>query len=138
METIGKLADTSMVMPYYTSADEYPNTAQFNTESRVDLAKILQPHPDNSFMIRIKGDSMQDAAMPDGCMAIVDSSLKPASGAIVVAMLDHECTVKRLVKAGRHWVLHPENPFHKPVMITEEMDFQVLGVVTHVIVDLRK
>ncbi len=59
--------------------------------------------------------------------AIVDSAIKPASGAIVAAMLDHECTVKRPVKAGRNWVLHPENPFHKPVMITEDMDFQVLG-----------
>lgn len=76
--------------------------------------------------------------MPDGCLAVADRFIKPVSGSIVVAMLDNECTIKRLVKAGRHWVLHPENAFYKPVMITEEMDFRVLGVVTHVIVDLRK
>lgn len=131
METIGKLADTSMVMPYHhTNNDEAP--------LNLDLAKELRPHPKSNFVIRIKGDSMQEACMPDGCLAIVDSSLKPASGSIVVAMLDHECMVKRLVKAGRNWVLHPENAFYKPLMITEDMDFQVLGVVTHVIVDLRK
>lgn len=125
METIGKLANTSMIMSYY------------NGEAQIDLAHMLQPHPNSSFIIRIKGDSMQEASMPDGSLAIVDSSLKPASGSIVAAMLDHECIVKRLVKAGRHWVLHPENAFHKPVMITDDMDFQVLGVVTYVIVDLR-
>ena len=127
METIGKLADTSMAMPYFN-----------NNEAPIDLARILQPHPNSCFVILVKGDSMQEASMPDGCLAIVDSTIKPASGTIVAAMLDHECTVKRLVKAGRNWVLHPENTFHKPVMITEDMDFQVLGVVTHVIVDLRK
>jgi DNA polymerase V len=137
METIGKLAETSMVLPYHDT-DGHPGDPSQHNEADIDLAHILQPHPKTTYIIRIKGDSMQEASIPDGCLAIVDSSLKPASGSIVAAMLDHEYTVKRLVKAGRHWVLHPENAFHKPVMITDDMSFQVLGVVTHVIVDLRR
>lgn len=138
METIGRLAETSMILPYQ-NIDEYPiHSPQINNEAYIDLTRILQPHPNTAFIIRIKGDSMQEACMPDGCLAVVDASRKPASGSIVAAMLDHEYTVKRLVKAGRHWVLHPENAFHKPVMITDDMEFQVLGVVTHVIIDMRK
>jgi DNA polymerase V len=52
-----------------------------------------------------------------------------------VAVLNGEFTVKRLVKTARSWVLHPENPSYKPIVLTEEMDFKVWGVVTRVLVD---
>ncbi|KAA2239725.1 peptidase [Chitinophaga agrisoli] len=113
-------------------------TAYEPPTENIDLLKVLQPHPGSTFLIRIADSSMQDANMPIGSLAVVERTAKPVSGAIVVAMLDNEITVKRLVKAGRNWVLHPENAFHKPLLITEEMEFRVLGVVTHVIVDLRK
>lgn len=116
----------------------FPSPAQDHSEEDIDLAKILQPHPDSSFIIRIKGNSMEEANMPDGCLAIVDKAIRPYSGAIVVAVLDGEFTVKRFVKQGGVIMLHPENPNFRPIVITEEMQFQVWGVVTHVVVDLRK
>lgn len=137
-ETIGMLAPASLVIPFIDTNAAYREPASNDTENLLDLGQMLQPHPGNSSMLQIKGDSMQDANMPHGSWAVVDRITKPVSGSIVVAMLDNELTVKRLVKAGRNWVLHPENAFYKPVIITEEMDFRVLGVITHVIVDLRK
>lgn len=116
----------------------FPSPADDHREEDLDLSKILQPHPDSTFIIRIKGHSMEDANIPDGCLAVVDKSVTPYSGAIVVAVLDGEFTVKRFVRQGNVAFLQPENSFYKPIIITEEMDFRIWGVVTHVIVDLRK
>ncbi|TWF37281.1 DNA polymerase V [Chitinophaga polysaccharea] len=116
----------------------FPTPALDYQEEEIDLSRILQPNPNSSFIIKVKGDSMTDANIPDGCMAVVDRSIRPGTGDIIVAALNGEYTVKRLVKAGRSWVLHPENAFYKPIVITEDCDFQVWGVVTAVIVDMRK
>ena len=80
---------------------------------------------------------MEGANMPDGSMLVVDRSIRANSGDIIVAVLDGEFTVKRLVKAGRNWVLHPENPFYKPIIIPDDADFQVWGVVTAIVISAR-
>lgn len=115
----------------------FPSPAQDYAEEEIDLGKLLQPRPETTFVIRIKGDSMEKANLPDGCLAVVDRSIKPQSGAIVVAIVNGEFTVKRLVQAGRNWVLHPENPIYRPTLITEEMHFQVWGVVTNAIIEMK-
>ncbi|HVI47492.1 MAG TPA: translesion error-prone DNA polymerase V autoproteolytic subunit [Chitinophaga sp.] len=107
-------------------------------QEEIDLSKLLHPDPGATFIVRVKGDSMADANIPDGSLAIVDRSIRPSTGDIIAGTLDGDFTVKRLVKAGRNWVLHPENPFYKPIVITEETDFQAWGVITAVIMDMRK
>jgi DNA polymerase V len=135
-----KLNELSITLPFFNTSIPagFPTPALDYEEEKLDLSRILQPNPASSFIIRVKGDSMTEANIPDGCMAVVDRSIRPSTGDIIVASLDGEYTVKRLVKAGRNWVLHPENPFYKPIVITEEAEFQVWGVVTAVIVDMRK
>ncbi|HWV64872.1 translesion error-prone DNA polymerase V autoproteolytic subunit [Chitinophaga sp.] len=130
----------NITLPFFNTSIPagFPAPVSDSGEEQIDLSRILQPNPASSFIIRVKGDSMTDASIPDGCMAIVDRSIRPSTGDIVVAALNGEYTVKRLVKAGRSWVLHPENAFYKPIVITEDSDFQVWGVVTAVIVDMRK
>ena len=129
-----------ITLPFFDTGNPagLPASAAGYGEEAIDLARILQPNPAATFIIRVKGDSMSEASIPDGCLAVVDRSIRPSTGDIVVAALNGDYTVKRLVKAGRNWVLHPENAFYKPVLITEEADFQVWGVVTAVIVDMRK
>jgi DNA polymerase V len=68
---------------------------------------------------------------------VIDKSIKATSGMIVVAIVNGEFTVKRLVKTPRCWVLHPENPLYKPIPITGDMQFEVWGVVTKVIIDVK-
>ena len=137
MMTIGKLLLDGLVVPFFTTTIPagFPSPAQDYQEEEIDLSKVLQPNPNSTFVIRIKGNSMENANMPDGCLAVVDRSKRPVSGSIVVAVLNGEFTVKRLVQAGRNLVLHPENPLYKPICITEEMNFQVWGVITYTIVD---
>jgi DNA polymerase V len=113
----------------------FPSPAGDYVESEIDLAEILVPHPSSTFFVRVNGDSMKDACIPDGALLVVDKSLRATSGKIVVAIVNGEFTIKRLVKTPRSWVLHPENPLYKPVPITEDMRFEVWGVVTRIIID---
>ncbi|MEC5146797.1 translesion error-prone DNA polymerase V autoproteolytic subunit [Chitinophaga sp. 212800010-3] len=135
-----KMSDLSLTLPFFDINNPvgFPAPATDGQEQGIDLSRVLQPHPASSFVIRVKGDSMAEASIPDGCMAVVDRSLRPSTGDIIVAELNGEYVVRRLVKAGRNWVLHAENTFYKPVLITEDTDFQVWGVVVSVIVDMRK
>src|SRR5690606_3820050 len=132
-EVINVTVPTDIKLPL---VPEEATPADTQEPEGIDLVQLLQIHPSHCFAMKMKGNGMQDANIPDGAWLIVDRSIRPASGAIVVAMLDNEITVKRWVKAGRHWVLHPENSFYKPLVVTEEMDFHILGVVTHVILEL--
>lgn len=113
----------------------FPSPAQDFMEDDINLQEMLVPKPLSTFLIRVKGDSMVNAFIPDGALLVVDRSLKAGHGKIIVAVLNGEFTVKRLVKTARSWVLHPENPSYKPIVLTEEMDFKVWGVVTRVLVD---
>jgi DNA polymerase V len=63
----------------------------------------------------------------------VDRSEEPAHGRIVVAVLDGELTVKRLVMKGGQTMLAPENPRYKPIVVNDEQDLHVWGVVSGVV-----
>ncbi|HUV27569.1 MAG TPA: S24 family peptidase, partial [Anaerolineales bacterium] len=64
---------------------------------------------------------------------VVDRALEPADHKIIIAVLNSELTVKRVRKARDGLYLMPENDDFKTIQVTEEMDFQIWGVVTHVI-----
>jgi DNA polymerase V len=115
----------------------FPSPATDYMEKDIDLMDVLIEHPQSTFFMRAKGDSMKDAFIPDNALLVVDKQIKPTSGKIVVAVVNGEFTLKRLVKTPRCWVLHPENAMYKPIQITEDMDFQVWGVVTKVIIDAK-
>jgi DNA polymerase V len=112
----------------------FPYPAKDYQEDAIDLAKVLVQHPASTFYFKIKGDSMCNANIPDGALLIVDRSVQVASGMIIVAVVNGEFTVRRIIQTNRSWVLHPENPVYKPVTVTEEMNMQVWGVVTSVVI----
>ena len=76
---------------------------------------------------------MIGAGLDDGDLLVIDRSLNPENGKIAVCLIDGEFTVKRIQKKGQELYLKPENSKFKPIQITEEMNFQVWGVVTHII-----
>ncbi len=144
METLEVIATSSdvthqLLIPYYDSCIPagFPSPAQDYMEDDINLQELLIEHPLATFIVRVKGDSMKDAFIPDGALLVVDKSIEATSGKIVVAVVNEEFTVKRLVKTPRSWVLHPENSQYKPIPITEDMDFEVWGVVTKIIIDAK-
>lgn len=111
----------------------FPSPADDYLERSLDLHELLVEHPEATFFVRVQGDSMTGAKMHSGDILIVDRSLTAAHGKIVVALLNGEFTVKRLVRKGQKLYLAAENPCYPPIEVTEESDFQVWGVVTYVI-----
>lgn len=111
----------------------FPSPAADYREDVLDFNSYLIRNAAASFTVRVEGDSMVDEGIHSGDLLIVDRSIPPRNNMVVVAVLYGEFTVKRLVqKEGRLW-LCPGNPAYDPVRIELEMEFQVWGVVTHVI-----
>jgi DNA polymerase V len=102
-------------------------------EGQLDLNEHLIKNPPATFFLRVSGDSMTGASIHPDDLLVVDRSLEPKSGKIVIAVINGELTVKRLHKEKDRIQLLAENPAYPPINITPEMDFQVWGVVTYVI-----
>jgi len=115
----------------------FPSPAKDYQEDVIELSKYLVQHPSATFYFRVSGDSMINASMPDGALLVVDKAIKPISGMIVLAVVNGEFTVRRIVQTRKALVLHPENPAYKPFTVTEEMNMQVWGVVTAVVVKYK-
>lgn len=125
----------SVTYPFYQSyiAAGIPSPQQDSSRDEIDLNKFLVQHPRDTFFIRARGESMRDAGICDGAILVVDRARVPASGDIVVAILDGEFTVKRYVADESGVVLHPENPMFADIRVQDEARFAVWGVVTYVI-----
>ena len=111
----------------------FPSPAEDYIEDHLDLNKHLIKHPFATFFVKVKGDSMIDAGIHSGDILIVDRAIDPADKKVVIAVIDGELTLKRIRIIKKKLFLVPENKNYKPVEITEEMDFNVWGVVTNVI-----
>ncbi len=120
---------------FFTSRVEagFPSPADDYLEGTLDLNEHLIRRPAATFFLRVSGDSMTGAGIYPGDILIVDRSLTPADGRIVIAVVDGELTVKRLSRQHGRIRLLPENPRYPPIDITAEQDLRVWGVVVHAV-----
>lgn len=115
------------------AAAGFPSPAADHLDRRLDLNEYLLLHPQATFFMRVKGDSMTGAGIHDGDLLIVDRSLEPVTGRVVVAALDGELTVKRLQRGRGRVMLKSENPAYPDIVVTEDRELQVWGVVAYVV-----
>ncbi|GHT22179.1 umuD protein [Planctomycetales bacterium] len=108
----------------------FPSPAEDTPTEQLDLAQHLIQHPEATFFLRVSGESMTGAGIFDGDLLIVDRSLTPGNGDIVIAILDGEFTVKRLIMDGKRIELRPDNPKFRTLKLTEESQLEIWGVVT--------
>ena len=111
----------------------FPSPADDHIEQKLDLNEYLVKHPAATFFVRVEGNSMENAGIFHEDILIVDRALPPEDGKIIVAILNGEFTVKRIKMVHKKLFLIPENPRFSPVEVTEEMDFQIWGIVTYAI-----
>lgn len=111
----------------------FPSPATDHIDQCLDLTQYLVLHPEATFFLRVKGDSMTGAGIHHGDLLIVDRSLETASGRVVVAALNGELTVKRLQRSGNRITLNAENPAYPDITVTDDDDLQIWGVVAHVV-----
>jgi len=114
----------------------FPSPADDYLEGKLDLNQYLVKHPAATFFVRVTGDSMTGAGIHSGDLLIVDRSLEPKDGNVVIASVDGELTVKRLFLRHGKLVLLPDNDQYQPIEVSGETAFEVWGVVTHVIHEL--
>ncbi len=112
----------------------FSSAADEHIEMSLDLNDLVIKHPAATFFVRVAGNSMQQAGIHSGDILVVDRSITEANGKIIVACLDGEFTVKRLVKRGKTVILTAANPRYPDIKVDpQEQDFRVWGVVTYVI-----
>ena len=111
----------------------FPSPADDFKETRIRLDRELVKNKEATFYARVSGDSMIGAGLDDGDLLVIDRSKNPENGKIAICLVDGEFTVKRIKKEKNRLYLMPENSNFSPIKITEEMDFQVWGVVTYII-----
>ena len=122
-------------LPLYLSRIKagFPSPAEDYLDKKLDLNEHLIKHPASTFFVKVKGDSMVGAGINSGDILIVDRSLEPEDKRIVVAVVNGDFTVKRICKDGTRLFLVAENPKYSLIEIKDGMDFEVWGVVVHVI-----
>ena len=120
----------------------FPSPAEQYLEPPLDLNDLLVKRPAATYFVRVEGDSMIGAGIHDGDLLVVDRSLTPASGDVVIAAVDGEFTVKtfrtgyRTGEDGRkHRVvsLEPANPRYPTITFSAGHELQCFGKVTAVI-----
>jgi len=100
------------------------------------LDDMLVDTPSKTLLITVRGESMSGANIFEGDVVIVERQSAASSGEIVVAVVDGELTIKRLLKDARGWLLHPENPAFAD--IRPEGSLELVGVVTGLARRLRR
>jgi DNA polymerase V len=108
------------------AADDY-------MERGIDLNEQLIRNKPATFFMRVSGSSMINAGIFDGDIVIVDRSVKPANGKIVIAVVDGEMLIRRYEKTLHHLRLVPETTKLSPIDVGEFMDFKIWGVVMYAI-----
>lgn len=111
----------------------FPSPADDYVDRKLDLNELLIKNPAATFFVRVAGDSMIGAGIRHDDILLVDRSLEPVSGSIVIAVYDGELTVKRLVRDNSTIQLKAENPDYPPLELTEENGCEIWGVVTSVV-----
>lgn len=135
-EVLGFIANNGFQLPLYISkiVAGLPTLIEDHIDMRVDLNELLIKNPNNSFLVRVSGESMINAGIQNNDILIVDCRVEPEDGKIVIASLDGECTVKRLkkTKSGQIFLM-PENKNFPPIEVKPESSIHIFGIVTNVI-----
>ena len=111
----------------------FPSPADDYVDVGIDLNEQLIRHPTSTFFLRVSGDSMTGAGIHDGDLLVVDRSLDPRPGRVVVAVLDGGFTLKRLVRHQGRLRLEAANPQYPALELQGCGELQIWGVAIHVI-----
>ncbi|MBS1509776.1 MAG: translesion error-prone DNA polymerase V autoproteolytic subunit [Bacteroidetes bacterium] len=117
---------TANATGFGAAADDY-------AERGIDLNEQLVRNKPATFFMRVSGSSMINAGIFDGDIAIVDRSIKPLNGKIVIAVIDGEMLIRRYEKTLNALRLIPETPKLSPIEVGEYSDCKIWGVVTYII-----
>lgn len=114
----------------------FPSPAEDYMGESLDFNRDLIRNPEATFYALVEGDSMMDVGICKGDIAVIDRSIEPQHGDVVVGAIDREFTVKflDLTHKDEGWIeLRPANKEFSPMRIDESSNFRVWGVVIYTI-----
>ena len=114
----------------HSLAAEFPAAANENSHEQVSLDGYLVSNPASTVLFRVRGESMTGAGIFDGDLLVVDRSIEPVHGQVVVATINNDMTVKRLYKRAGEVKLQAANPQFQDITFVESDEMSVWGVVT--------
>lgn len=124
---------TYLPLPFFASSVPagFPSPADDYIEAGLDLNEYLIKHPSATYFARACGESMVERGIQNRALLIVDRSIQPRQGHVVIAVINGELTCKILDIENRQ--LLAANPGYEPVALNEDTDFVIEGVVIHAI-----
>ena len=120
----------------------FPSPAEQYLEPPLNLNELLVKRPAATYFVKVAGDSMIGAGIHDGDLLVVDRSLTPANGDVVIASVDGEFTVKTYRsgyrtgddgKRRRYVALEPANPDFPTITVADGHELVMFGKVTAVV-----
>lgn len=129
------IAQKGLIFPVYTTQVQagFPSPAEDTNPETFDLVKFIVKNPPATFLVRATGESMIGAGIFPNDILVVDKSEEPTHESIVLAVVNGEFTVKRLVRKDNKIALKSENPNFPSITINDEQELNIWGVVKHVI-----
>jgi DNA polymerase V len=119
----------------------FPSPAEDYLRESLDFNRDLIRHPEATFYGKVEGDSMEDAGINNGDIAVIDRSVEPQHGDVVVGYVNGEFTIKFLDLTHReegYIELCPANKNYQPIRIDENTKFEVWGVVVWTIKNWKR
>lgn len=132
----------SLPCPLESVAAGFPSPAQDYIEKHIDLNEYLVQNPISTFILKVNSLSMKNAGIEVGDQILIDRSIEAEHGDIVLALINNEFTVKRLMQEknanGQHSIwLKAENPEYPDIYPQSEEQIMIWGVVTCILKKLR-
>ena len=108
----------------------FPSPGENYLDTGIDLNEELIRHPSSTFFLRVRGESMRNAGILDGDLLVVDRSLTPRPGDVVVAIVNGSFIVKRLTYRKKISYLESEHPNYPAINLSHYESIQIWGVAT--------
>ena len=108
----------------------YPSPAEDLGAKRIDLTARLIKHPQATYLMKARGDSMREAGIFDGDVLVVDRAIEARSGHVVIAVIEGEFVCKTLSIQAGSIKLKAANPGHPDIVPRDGQTMEIWGVVT--------
>ena len=122
-------ADAVQLPVYRGASCGWPSPTTDYAENPLSLDELVGISASSTFLARATGTSMTGAGIHSGDILVIDKALDAAPGNVVIAIVDGEFTVKRLVREGQHCALVAENPDTAPLVFGDGEEVAIWGVV---------
>lgn len=115
----------------------FPSPAEDHVVQRVDLMAQLMRHPQATYLLRVRGESMIEAGIFDNDVVMVDRAITPRSGQVVVAVVDGDFVCKTLYQRAGRIKLKAANPTFADITPKDGQTLEIWGVVIAAIKQFR-